>query len=101
MAWTCLLPGTRGPGDTAPLGPAKGESKDEEDIMASDLAQHIQNAKVIDTHEHMKRETHWVNKGPADVLEDLFANYVPADLRSAGATAEASAEANTWPTPAL
>ncbi len=54
----------------------------------TDLAQHIQNIKIIDTHEHLSMEAQYVDNGP-DVFNDLFANYVTADLIVAGATQEA------------
>jgi predicted TIM-barrel fold metal-dependent hydrolase len=57
--------------------------------MPTDLALHIQNVPIADTHEHLHKEPEWVDNGPADVLQDLFANYVPADLISAGASPEA------------
>ena len=56
--------------------------------MATDLTHHIQSLRLVDTHEHMKRETEWVENGP-DILQDLFGNYVPADLVTAGASPEA------------
>src|SRR5688500_13152567 len=57
--------------------------------MASDLALHIEQIPIVDTHEHLKEEAEWVENGPTDVLQDLFGNYVPADLISAGASPEA------------
>ena len=51
----------------------------------TDLSQHIQTLSLCDTHEHLKRESSWVDDGP-DILQDLFGNYVPADLKTAGAT---------------
>ena len=45
--------------------------------MASDLANHIQQTAVADTHEHLRKETHWVEQGPPDVLADLF-RFMPA-----------------------
>lgn len=57
--------------------------------MPTDLALHIQQVQAVDTHEHLRKEHEWVDAGPADVLQDLFDNYVPADLLSAGATPEA------------
>lgn len=54
----------------------------------TDLAQHIQQTKLIDTHEHLRSEQEYVENGP-DVLGDLFNNYVLADLISAGATQQA------------
>ncbi len=53
--------------------------------MATDLAGYIQNAPLADTHEHLKKETEWVENGP-DILQDLFGNYVGADLHTAGAS---------------
>ncbi len=55
---------------------------------STDLAHHIQQTPLCDTHEHLKRETQWVEEGP-DILQDLFGNYVPADLKTAGASPEA------------
>ena len=55
--------------------------------MATDLYQHIENTLLIDTHEHLRKERDWVEDGP-DILQDLFGNYVPADLIAAGATPE-------------
>ncbi len=57
--------------------------------MASDLSEHIQATPLCDTHEHLRKERDWVEEGPADVLCDLFTNYVPADLISAGAPDDA------------
>lgn len=54
----------------------------------TDLTHHIQTIRLVDTHEHMRRENDWVEKGP-DILQDLFGNYVPADLQTAGASPEA------------
>ena len=54
----------------------------------TDLTHHIQSIRLVDTHEHMKREAEWVENGP-DILQDLFGNYVPADLVTAGASPEA------------
>ena len=52
--------------------------------MGTDLALHIDNLQLIDTHEHLRKERDWVEEGP-DILQDLFGNYVPADLIAAGA----------------
>ncbi len=57
--------------------------------MASDIEQHVQHVRVVDTHEHMNKEAAWVQNGPEDVLAALLNNYVAADLQSAGATAAA------------
>ena len=54
----------------------------------TDLTQHIQELKLIDTHEHLRKEQEYVKNGP-DVLTDLFGNYVLADLITAGATQQA------------
>ncbi len=51
----------------------------------TDLSQHIQETALIDTHEHLRPESDYTGNGP-DVLQDLFGNYVPADLIVAGAT---------------
>jgi len=56
--------------------------------MATDLAQHIQTTPLCDTHEHLNPETEWTDNGP-DILQDLFGNYVPADLCTAGASGQA------------
>jgi hypothetical protein len=53
--------------------------------MPTDLAQHIQNTPLCDTHEHLNKEQEYVENGP-DILQSLFANYVLADLVVAGAT---------------
>jgi hypothetical protein len=54
----------------------------------TDLAQHIQETPLIDTHEHLRKEQEYVENGP-DVLADLFGNYIPADLLTAGAAPKA------------
>ncbi len=51
----------------------------------SDLSDYIHNAPLIDTHEHLKFEEEWVQEGP-DVLQDIFGNYIIADLVVAGAS---------------
>lgn len=56
--------------------------------MTSDLGQFIQQTPLCDSHEHLNKEKAWVEDGPRDVLEDLFTNYQPADLLSAGASEE-------------
>src|SRR5262245_6829106 len=57
--------------------------------MHTDLALHIQTIPLVDTHEHLWKEAEWLENGPTDGLQDLFANYVPADFVSAGASPEA------------
>jgi hypothetical protein len=54
----------------------------------TDLAAHIQTTCLIDTHEHLRDERSFVEHGP-DVLQDLFDNYVIADLMVAGAHEDA------------
>lgn len=56
--------------------------------MPTDLAHHIAETPLVDTHNHLQRESSWVDKGP-DILQDLFGNYVPADLHSARVSSEA------------
>ena len=56
--------------------------------MATNLSEHIEQTALCDTHEHLRREPDWLDDGP-DVLQDLFGNYVPADLITAGASQEA------------
>lgn len=56
----------------------------------TDLAEHIQNTPLMDTHEHLNSEAAYVTSGP-DVLQDLFGNYIKDDLFVAGASSEALA----------
>lgn len=51
----------------------------------TNLEQHIQDTPLHDTHEHLKKEHEFVETGP-DILQDLFGNYVRADLVVAGAS---------------
>ena len=51
---------------------------------ATDLATHIQSIPLLDTHEHLGKESDYVENGP-DVLCDLFENYIIGDLVVAGA----------------
>ena len=53
--------------------------------MPTDLTLHIQNTRLVDTHEHLRKEADYVDDGP-DLLQSLFQNYVPADLVVAGAS---------------
>lgn len=53
--------------------------------MATDLSLHIQTTRMVDTHEHLRKEAEYVEQGP-DILQSLFQNYVPADLVVAGAS---------------
>lgn len=57
--------------------------------MATDLAQHIADIAVVDTHEHQCTEQQWLEDGPRDVLQDIFSHYPSADLVSAGASQQA------------
>lgn len=54
----------------------------------TDLAHEISAIALVDTHEHLFPEDRWAGED-ADILQDLFMNYVPADLEVAGATKEA------------
>lgn len=54
----------------------------------TELAQFIQATPLCDTHEHLRKEREFVEQGP-DVLQDLFGNYVQADLVVAGASPQA------------
>src|SRR5689334_10934630 len=54
----------------------------------NDLARHIQTTRLIDTHEHLNKESEFLQNGP-DILQDLFGNYITADLVVAGAAPEA------------
>ena len=56
--------------------------------MPTDLVLHIQQTRLVDTHEHLQKEDEWLDSQP-DILQDLFNNYVPADLHTAGATPSA------------
>ena len=53
--------------------------------MHTDLTHHIQETALVDTHEHLRKEPDWVHEGP-DILQDLFGNYVTADLHTACAS---------------
>ncbi len=53
--------------------------------MSTDLAQTIQATPLCDSHEHLHKETQYIEAGP-DLLQNLFANYVTADLFVAGAS---------------
>ena len=56
--------------------------------MTTDLEHHIHNAPMVDTHEHLHHEDHYINNGP-DILQELFNHYILTDLQAAGLTAEA------------
>lgn len=59
--------------------------------MPSDLADHIANISVIDTHTHMPGDGAWEGPNPPDILSDLFSGYSASDLIIAGATLDAVA----------
>jgi hypothetical protein len=65
--------------------------------MPTDLEVHIQTLCIADTHEHLVKEPEWLNKGPGDVLADLFSNYVMGDLITAGADPKAVARLGDGP----
>jgi uncharacterized protein len=53
--------------------------------MPTELTQYIQQTPLCDTHEHLRKETEYIDEGP-DLLQNLFGNYVSADLVVAGAS---------------
>ena len=57
--------------------------------MPTDLARHIAEIVVIDTHDHQCTEQQWLDDGPGDVLADLFNGYPSSDLVAAGASQQA------------
>src|SRR5258708_34544500 len=60
------------------------------DPMPTQLAEHIHNTTLCDTHEHLRKEAEFVERGP-DILQRLFDNYVMTDLGVAGAPSAATA----------
>ena len=56
----------------------------------NDLKRHIEEIRLIDTHEHLVTEEAYVQEGP-DLLQALFGHYVRSDLVCAGAS-ESDAE---------
>ena len=54
-----------------------------------ELAAHIDNIAIVDTHEHQCTEQEWLESGPADVLSNLFIHYVKCDLIAAGCDPQA------------
>ena len=58
--------------------------------MPTDLAQHIERTPFSDTHEHLRKEADYLERGP-DILQSLFDNYVQSDLIVAGAAPQALA----------
>ena len=59
--------------------------------MPSEIADHIANIVVIDTHTHMRGDHAWEGPNAPDILGDLFGGYCAADLIIAGASPEAVA----------
>lgn len=53
--------------------------------MSTNLARHIAETPLIDTHEHLHKEDDYINNGP-DVLADLFGMYIGDELIVAGAS---------------
>ncbi len=66
----------------------------------TDLVCHIEETPLADTHEHTVKEHNWLHWKP-DILLDLFSNYVPADLISAGANPKAAGELQNAENPDL
>src|SRR5690242_279062 len=58
--------------------------------MTTDLAHYIASTPLADTHEHLRKEAEYVERGP-DIVQSLFDNYVQTDLITAGAAPEALA----------
>jgi uncharacterized protein len=56
--------------------------------MSTDLSRAVESIRIHNTHEHLCKEHEYVAMKP-DILCELFGNYVDADLRVAGATAQA------------
>jgi len=59
-----------------------------ERTFATDLERAVFEFPLCDTHEHLYYEKVW-NEDTSDVLRDLLNNYVPADLKVAGADQKA------------
>ena len=59
--------------------------------MQSEIADHIANISVIDTHTHMRGDHAWEGSNAPDILSDLFGGYCASDLIVAGAAPEAVA----------
>lgn len=57
--------------------------------MPGDLADHIANLSVIDTHTHMPGDDDWEGPNAPDILSDLFGSYPSSDLIVAGASLDA------------
>ena len=59
--------------------------------MPSDIADHIANLAVIDTHTHLPGDYAWEGPDAPDILSDLFGWYGSSDLIIAGASLDAVA----------
>jgi len=59
--------------------------------MPSELADHIANISVIDTHTHLPGDYAWEGSNAPDILSDLFGWYSSSDLLVAGASLDAVA----------
>jgi predicted TIM-barrel fold metal-dependent hydrolase len=59
--------------------------------MSSELADHIANVRVIDTHTHLRGDHAWEGQDAPDILSDLFGLYCSSDLIIAGASPDAVA----------
>ncbi len=59
--------------------------------MSSEIADHIDNVSVIDTHTHLPGDQAWEGPNAPDILGDLFGWYSSSDLIIAGATPDAVA----------
>ena len=59
--------------------------------MPSEIADHIANVSVIDTHTHQRGDLAWEGPDAPDILSDLFGWYGSSDLIIAGASLDAVA----------
>ena len=59
--------------------------------MPSELADHIANIAVIDSHTHLPGDHPWEGPDAPDILSDLFGGYPSSDLIIAGASLDAIA----------
>ncbi len=59
--------------------------------MTSEIADHIANVSVIDTHTHLPGDLAWEGPNAPDILSDLFGWYGASDLIVAGASRDAIA----------
>jgi len=57
--------------------------------MTSDIAEHIANLSIMDTHSHMEGVAAWEGSEAPDILSDLFGWYASSDLVIAGAPLDA------------